>query len=52
MPRVGFEPTNPAMERTKTVEALDRVATDRVSYEVYISAELNFLLPLFGDIIL
>jgi hypothetical protein len=27
MPRVGFEPTIPVFERTKTVHALDRVAT-------------------------
>jgi hypothetical protein len=27
MPRVGFEPTIPAFERTKTVHTLDRVAT-------------------------
>jgi hypothetical protein len=27
MPRVGFEPTIPAFERTKTVHALDRAAT-------------------------
>jgi hypothetical protein len=27
MPRVGFEPTIPASERTKTVQALDHLAT-------------------------
>jgi hypothetical protein len=27
MPRVGFEPTIPAFERTKTVHTLDRAAT-------------------------
>jgi hypothetical protein len=27
MSRVGFEPTIPVFERTKTVHALDRVAT-------------------------
>jgi hypothetical protein len=27
MPRVGFEPTNPASERAKTVHASDRAAT-------------------------
>jgi hypothetical protein len=27
MPIVGFEPTIPAFERTKTVHALDRAAT-------------------------
>jgi hypothetical protein len=27
MPRVGFEPTIPVFERTKTVHALDRAAT-------------------------
>jgi hypothetical protein len=26
MPRVGFEPTTPVLERTKTVHALDRAA--------------------------
>jgi hypothetical protein len=26
MPRVGFEPTIPVFERTKTVHALDRAA--------------------------
>jgi hypothetical protein len=27
MPQEGFEPTDPAVERTKTVHALDRAAT-------------------------
>jgi hypothetical protein len=27
MPRMGFEPTNPAFKRWKTVHALDRAAT-------------------------
>jgi hypothetical protein len=27
MPGVGFEPTNPVLQRTKTVHALDRAAT-------------------------
>jgi hypothetical protein len=27
MPRVGFEPTIPVFERTKTVHAFDRAAT-------------------------
>jgi hypothetical protein len=27
MPRVGFEPTIPALERAKTIYALDRVAS-------------------------
>jgi hypothetical protein len=27
MPLVGFEPTNPTLERRKTVHALDRVTT-------------------------
>jgi hypothetical protein len=35
MPRVGLEPTIPALERTKTVHALDRAATvicDNIKY--------------------
>jgi hypothetical protein len=28
MPRVGFEPTIPVIERAKTVHALDRAATE------------------------
>jgi hypothetical protein len=27
MPRVGFEPTIPVLERAKTVDALDRAGT-------------------------
>jgi hypothetical protein len=29
MPRVWFEPTSPVFERTNTIHALDRAASDR-----------------------
>jgi hypothetical protein len=49
MPRVGFEPTIPAMEGPKTVHALDRAATviglclRDIIYVIYIAEDIEKL---------
>jgi hypothetical protein len=49
MPCVGFDPTIPAFERTKTVHALDRPATMTGCYIILFS----FLVaPTFGSLLL
>jgi hypothetical protein len=40
MPRVGFEPTIPALERAKTVHALDRAA-NVIGPEYYLNAQVK-----------
>jgi hypothetical protein len=44
MPRVGFEPTTPVLERVKMVHALDRAAghRDRPVKNCYVIFQLRF----------
>jgi hypothetical protein len=48
MPRVGFEPTIPAVERTKTVHALDHAASviGNIEQLLYSSREVILAVPL------
>jgi hypothetical protein len=47
MPRVGFEPTIPAVERAKTVHALDREDTDADNYVI----NTNTVVPRYTSLI-
>jgi hypothetical protein len=44
MPRVGFEPTTPVFERTKTVHAADRTATV-IGLEIFRLLKILITLP-------
>jgi hypothetical protein len=55
MPRVGFEPTIPAFERTTTVHVLDRAATvigcDEIRKEMFFASVLMEPTPEVRDLI-
>jgi hypothetical protein len=44
MPRVGFEPTNPVLERAETVHALNRAATVIAAFSsaTKVSVHINY----------
>jgi hypothetical protein len=47
MPRVGFEPTVPASERTKTVHALDHSVSDKLHAQATLTPGKEFSISIW-----